>query len=110
MRRAALQPGQPRRHTASMDNGPHVPLEVFYVVRTTGEAIGKRHHQICPPLYETPSQAELELRHLRAEPSSSGTYSVWKGTTYIEPAEWLYDVVIADGSVIHASDLPRKST
>jgi hypothetical protein len=25
---------------------------------------------------------------------------IWKATTYVEPAEWLYDVVVADGSVI----------
>lgn len=36
-----------------------------------------------------------------------GTYSIWKATTYVEPAEWLYDVVVADGSVIRLGDCSR---
>jgi hypothetical protein len=72
-------------------------------VRTTGGPIGKRHHQICPPLYETSRQAEMELIHLRAAGTSSGAYFVWKAVTYVEPAEWRYDVVIADGSIIRAT-------
>ena len=77
------------------------------MVYTTCGPIGERHHQICPPLYETSRQAEMELIHLRTAGSSNGTYSVWKAATYIEPAQWLYDLVIADGSVIRASDFPR---
>ncbi len=101
MKRAVLSEQLPRQ-TASTDDGLPVPLEVFYVVRTTGGIVGKRHHRICPPLYETPRQAQTELIHLRAAACSSGTYSIWKSTAYIEPAEWLYDVVIADGSIIRA--------
>jgi hypothetical protein len=37
----------------------------------------------------------------------SGTYSIWKATTYVEPAEWLYDVVVADGSVIRLRGVTR---
>ena len=102
MTRTAHQPGQPRRHTGT-DDGLRIPLEVFCVVHTTGGAVGERHHRICPPLYETSRQAEMELLHLRTADSSSGTYSVWKAATYIEPAEWRYDVVTADGSIIRAT-------
>ena len=42
--------------------------------------------------------------HLEAASCGSGTFSIWKATTYIEPAEWLYDVVVADGSVIRLRD------
>lgn len=103
MTRTAHQPGHPRRHTTGTDDGLRIPLEVFCVVHTTGGAIGERHHRICPPLYETSRQAEVELLHLRTVGSSSGTYSVWKAATYIEPAEWRYDVVTADGSIIRAT-------
>ena len=103
MARTAQQAGRPRRHGASTEDGLHIPLEVFCVIHTTCGPVGKRHHQICPPLYETSHQAEIELAHLRAAGSSNGTYSVWKAATYIEPARWLYDLVTADGSVIRAS-------
>ena len=109
MKRNAYPSRQSPRRAASTDDGLHAPLEVFYVVRTTGGVVGKRQHRICPPLYETPQQAQMELMHLRGVASNSGTYSVWKSTTYIEPAEWLYDVVIADGSIIRAAELPRNS-
>jgi hypothetical protein len=109
MRRKAFVSAQPPGPAASTDCLP-VPLEVFYVVQTTGGVIGRRHHRICPPLYETPHQAQIELLHLRAAASGSGTYSVWKATTYIEPAEWLYDVVIADGSLIRPGDRQRRRT
>ena len=95
---------QPPQHPASTGDGQAVPLEVFYVVRTTGQVVGKRNHSICPPLYETPHQAQMELTHLREEDCANGSYSVWKATTYIEPADWLYDVVVADGSIIQARD------
>ena len=97
------------RGKASTDGGLHAPNEVFYVVRTTGGVLGRRHHRICPPLYETPHQAQTELIHLQGAAATSGTFSVWKATTYVEPAEWLYDVVIADGSIIRAAELPRNS-
>lgn len=109
MRREVFLSGQPPRHAAGADKGPHVPLEVFYVVRTTGGVVGKRHHRICPPLYETPHQAHMELIHLRGAAPTGGIYSVWKSTAYAEPAEWLYDVVIADGSIIHAAGLAGSS-
>lgn len=100
----ALQSGRLRQHTAVTDVGMRAPLEVFYVVHTTSGAVGERCHRICPPLYETPHQAEKELRQLRAR-VPGGIYSVWKSATSIEPADWLYDVVIADGSVIRARAL-----
>jgi hypothetical protein len=46
--------------------------------------------------------------HLQTTSSGSGTYSIWKATTYVEPAEWLYDVVVADGSVIRLGDRNRR--
>ena len=42
----------------------------------------------------------MKLIHLQTGSPGTGTYSIWKATTYVEPAEWLYDVVVADGSVI----------
>jgi hypothetical protein len=78
------------------------------VVHTSCGPIGKRHHRICPPLYETSRQAEMELIHLRAAGSSNGTYSVWKAATYIEPARWLYDLVVADGSIIRPSSVAQR--
>jgi hypothetical protein len=94
---------------ASRTGGPvRVPLEVFYVVQTTGDIIGRRHHRVCPPLYETRHQARIELVHLRAAGLEGGTYSIWKAATYVEPAEWLYDVVTADGSVARPSDRQQR--
>ena len=29
-------------------------------------------------------------------------YSVWKGSTYIQPARWSHDVVLEDGTVLRA--------
>jgi hypothetical protein len=77
------------------------PLEVFYVVQSTGVP-GERNHRLSSALYETRRQAEDELSRVRtAEPA--GSYGVWKSATYIEPAEWLHRVVRSDGSLI----LPR---
>jgi hypothetical protein len=104
MRRAIPLSEQTRRPPASSDGWPTAPLETFYVVQTTAGVIGKRHHRVCPPLYETRHQAQIELMHLQAASSGSGTYSIWKATTYVEPAEWLYDVVVTDGSVIRLGD------
>lgn len=77
------------------------PLAVFYVVETTGQVIGERHHRVCSHLFETSFQAHAELARLELA-NASGAFSIWKGTTYIEPAEWLYDVIMADGTVIAA--------
>ena len=100
--------GQPPGRWAGTDDRPPAPLEVFYVVQTTAGVIGKRHHRVCPPLYETRRQAQIELMHLQTTSSGSGTYSIWKATTYVEPAEWLYDVVVADGSVIRLGGRNRR--
>lgn len=108
MRCKTFLAGQPPRHAVSADDRLSVPLEVFYVVQTTGSVIGSRHHRVCPPLYETPHQAQIELMDLRAAACGSGTCSVWKATTYLEPAEWLYDVVIADGSMVRLGDRHRR--
>lgn len=104
MRRATPLPGQPRTLPASTDGRPAAPLEIYYVVQTTAGVVGKRHHRVHPPLYETRYQAQIELMHLEGASSGSGTFSIWKATTYVEPAEWLYDVVVADGSVIRLRD------
>jgi hypothetical protein len=104
MRQATPLSERSRRRSASTDDRPPVPPEVFYVVQTTAGAIGKRHHRVRPPLYEARHQAQIELIHLQTAGSGSGTYSIWKATTYVEPAEWLYDVVVADGSVIRLRD------
>jgi hypothetical protein len=45
-------------------------------------------------------QAETELKQLQRASCGKANYSIWKATTYVEPAEWLYDVVRANGSVI----------
>lgn len=77
------------------------PVEVFYVVQSAG-VTGDRDHRLCSLLHETRQQADLELTRLRRA-DSAGTYSVWKSSTYIEPAEWLHRVVRTDGTLI----LPR---
>jgi hypothetical protein len=100
MKRTTPPSEQSQGGSANADDRPSVPVDVFYVVQTTAGLIGRRHHRVCPPLYETRRQAQIELTLLQTTSSSSGTYSIWKATTYIEPAEWLYDVVVADGSVI----------
>jgi hypothetical protein len=76
------------------------PCEVFYVVETSRSA-RKREHQTCSVLYETRPQAEAQrVRLTTANPGK--IYNVWKHTTHIEPAVWLSDVVMADGSVLQA--------
>ena len=82
------------------------PLEVFYVVQTTGKVIGKRHHSVRSLLYETRHQAQAELLQLRAANAGADTYDIWKSTTYIEPAEWMSDVVMDDGTMIR----PNRKT
>jgi hypothetical protein len=108
MRLKASPPRQSPRDAPSTYGPMRVPLEVFYVVQTTGDIIGRRHHRVCPPLYETRHQAHIELVHLRAAALGRGTHSIWKAAAYVEPAEWLYDVVIADGSVVRLSDRRQK--
>jgi hypothetical protein len=77
------------------------PLAVFYVVETTGQVLGERHHRVCSHLFETSLQARTELARLELA-IAGGAFSIWKGTTHIEPAEWLYDVIMAGGRVIPA--------
>jgi hypothetical protein len=77
------------------------PIEVFYVVQSTG-VVGERNHRLRSELYETRPQAAAELVRLR-HADAVGSYSVWKSATYIEPAEWRYRVVRSDGTLI----LPR---
>ncbi len=77
------------------------PVDVFYVVQSAG-IVGERNHRLRSDLYETRPQAEAQLVQLR-HADSGGSYSVWKSTTYIEPAEWLHRVVRSDGTLI----LPR---
>ena len=77
------------------------PVEVFYVVQTKGIP-GQRDHTLRSILYETRSQANVELDRIR-HADADGTYSVWKSVTYVEPAEWLHRVVRANGTLI----LPR---
>jgi len=105
MRGKASLPGLPQNASSRVP----APLEVFYIVQTTGDVIGRRHHRVCPPLYETRHQARIELLHLQAAGTGEGgALSIWKATTYVEPAEWLYDVVIADGSVVRLRDRHQR--
>ncbi len=86
---------------APMNSEHHLaaPLEVFYVVETTGQVSGERHHRVRSLLFQTRFQANKEQMRLQMA-NARDTFSVWKGTTYIEPAEWSYDVVMADGTLI----------
>jgi hypothetical protein len=79
-------------------SGSLPPLaEVFYVVQSTG-APGRREHHLASVLYETRAQAHTELARLSgARPAD---YSIWKGTTYLEPPQWGCVVIRADGTVI----------
>jgi len=73
------------------------PVEVFYVVRSTG-APGRQEHHVASVLYETLAQAHTELARLStAHPRD---YSIWKSTTYVEPPQWGYVVMRADGTVL----------
>lgn len=90
---------------ASADDYRAAPLEVFYVVETTGQVEGERKHHVSSPLFETQPQASRTLAQLRAT-NPAAILSIWKGATYIEPAQWSYDVVMADGTVIPALSHP----
>lgn len=75
------------------------PLDVYYVVETTEGVVGERHHLVSSSLYATARQAETELERL-ATMNAATNYAVWKSSTYVEPARWAYDVVLADGTVL----------
>ena len=79
------------------------PLDVFSVVKTTGTILGRRSHRVCPPLYETRAQAEAALPRLLPANGGTDTYDVWKHSTYIEPAGWMSDVVMADGTIVRSN-------
>ena len=85
------------------------PLDVYYVVETMAGVLGERHHLVSSSLYATAAQAEMELQRLTAL-NAATEYAVWKSSTYVEPARWAYDVVLADGTVIRqdASMLPGR--
>lgn len=76
------------------------PADVYYVVQSSGTA-RRRDHEVISPLYETRGQADAEVTRLRSG-KTKGVLSVWMRTAQEEPAQWLCDVVMADGSVIHA--------
>ena len=79
--------------------GPTAPVDVFYVVQSSG-VVGRRDHKVISPLFETRWQADAELARIR-DLRQGAVLSVWMRTTHIEPAQWLADVVMADGTVIH---------
>ena len=101
MKPNALAPNRDSASPHSFCAAAAPPVEVFYVVQSTG-VLGERDHRLRSDLYETRPQAAVKLAGLR-HADSGGTYSVWKSVTYIEPAEWLHRVVRSDGSLI----LPR---
>ena len=101
MKHEAWAPSRGSDSWQSLSSAAAPPVEVFYVVQSTG-VLGERDHRLRSDLYETRPQADFELVHLRRA-DSGGTYSVWKSVTYIEPAEWLHRVVRSDGTLI----LPR---
>lgn len=87
--------------SATSISGPvTAPADVFYVVESVGPA-GKREHRMSSVLYETRLQAEAELARL-LKANLTGVYKVWQRTTHIEPVAWLSDVIMANGTVIHA--------
>jgi hypothetical protein len=88
------------RITRMMRNRPEAPADVYYVVQSSGVA-GRRDHQMISPLYETRPQADAELARLR-DLKRSGVLSVWMRSAQDEPPQWLSDVIMADGTVIHA--------
>lgn len=77
------------------------PTDVYYVVETTGTILGERRHRAASSLYETRKQAEAEFTRLAAM-NEGKAYSVWKASTYIEPARWAHDLVLEDGSMLRA--------
>ena len=92
----------PQRSASGVKHGD-APADVYYVVQTLGTTLGEREHYLSSALFETRSQAHAELARI-AKANAGNTYSVWKGSTYIEPARWAYDVVLADGTVLHPKE------
>jgi hypothetical protein len=98
-KRAALH----RRHKAlaAQSAKPATPVDVYFVVQSSG-SVGKKHQQMISPLYETREQAQVELSRLRN--AKKGTLlTIAMHTTHVEPAQWLSDVIMADGTVIPAT-------
>ncbi|MHB8813978.1 MAG: hypothetical protein ACYDAE_11990 [Steroidobacteraceae bacterium] len=91
----------PSEHRPHSEDHQVAPPAVFYVVETTGQVSGERHHRVRSHLFETRAQAQTELTRLELA-NANGTFSIWKGTTYIEPAEWRHDVIMANNMVIPA--------
>ena len=81
----------------SLSGSRAAPAEVFYVVQSTG-ARGRREHRLASVLYEMRPHAHAELARLSA--AHPGDYAVWKSATYIEPPQWRYAVMRADGTVV----------
>ena len=92
---------------ASVATGREAPPDVYYVVQTLGTVMGEREHRLSSALYEAPSQAHAELARI-ATAKAGNAYSVWKGSTYIEPARWAHDVVLTDGTVLHPESNTQK--
>jgi hypothetical protein len=86
-----------KEDTMSLAGSRATPAEVFYVVHSTG-ARGHREHRLASVLYETRPHAHTELARLSA--AHAGDYAVWKSATYIEPPQWGYAVMLADGTVV----------
>jgi hypothetical protein len=99
MDRNAMPAAQLKEDTASLPASCAAPAEVFYVVQSTG-ARGRRDHRLASVLYETRAHAHTELARLSA--AHPGDYAVWKSATYIEPPQWGYAVMRADGTVVPA--------
>jgi len=100
VKRAIPLPNPARYHSPRADDSTPVPFEVFYVVQTTADVICKRHRRRCWPLPEPRQHAQIELVRFQTVSAGGGTYSIWKAMPYLEPAEWLYDVVVVDGALI----------
>lgn len=81
----------------SLSGSLATPADVFYVVQSTG-APGRREHRLASVLYEMRPHAHTELARLSA--AHPGDYAVWKSATYIEPPQWGYAVMRADGTVV----------
>jgi hypothetical protein len=97
--RNAMRPSHLKQDTMSLSDSVAAPAEVFYVVQSTG-ARGRREHRLASVLYEMRAHAHTELARLIA--AHPGDYAVWKSATYIEPPQWGYAVMRADGTVVPA--------
>jgi hypothetical protein len=86
-----------KEDSMSLSDSRATPAEVFYVVQSTG-ARGRREHRLASVLYEMRPHAHTELARLSA--AHPGDYAVWKAATYIEPPQWGYAVMRADGTVV----------